>query len=40
MFESESGLRKLARGIKWKRGEYIATLHIPSEAPITYADYV
>ena len=36
MFGDENALRRLGHRTGWRRGKFIAELHIPEDAPITY----
>lgn len=36
VFDNEADVRSLGRARNWKPGVYIATLHIPDDAPLTY----
>jgi hypothetical protein len=38
VFDNEADIRALGRARNWRPGAYIATLHIPDDAPITYAE--
>jgi hypothetical protein len=36
VFDDAEALRQLAMALKWRMGEFIATLHVPDDAPILY----
>ncbi len=38
VFDNEAAARRIGRQRRWKIGEYIATLEIPDDAPLSYSE--